>query len=145
MPAHELFPHFLALRGDQNQGPGPSADPHRYDRWLSPLANGRRPTDSVILHWARTWPREAPLLSGRHASAAYFPKGAKIPDGLLLRPGARGGSIHVYLATTGRVILSGSPEAKEKLLAAVEAWTVEWGPGVAPVTGRANLPPHPSI
>ena len=141
-PAPDLFPRFRALRGGQAAAQA-GGDPQRFTRWLSPLPGGRVPSDEIVVHWAQTWPPHAPLLSGRGSSATYFPPGVEEPDGLCLRPGQKGGAINIYLKKNGKVVLSGSHAAQERLLSAIDAWTLPWGAGAPPTVGRPNLPPYP--
>ena len=134
----DLFPLFRQLHGSGLQL---QEDPKRFSRWLSPLPCGRLPPDKVIAYWARTVPAGCPLVSGRFASLSFFPKGSSRPDGLLIRPGSKGGSVSIYLRKSGRVLLAGSLEAKLWLLSAVEPWTVQYGNGAPPLEGKASFPP----
>jgi len=62
---------------------------------------------------------------------------------MCLRPGPKGGAINIYLKKDGKIVLSGTPAAQERLLSAIEAWTLPWGTGAPPTEGRGTLPPYP--
>lgn len=139
-PGEELFPRFHALQQD---GMLPDSDARRFDRWVSPLPSGMLPSDSVISEWAYTWPPAAPLLRGAQARLSYLKSGTGQPIGILLQPGGKSsGAVAVYLRKGGKVVISGSPTTKERLLGAISAWTLPWGTGLPPTTGLSVLPPY---
>jgi hypothetical protein len=147
-----LFPEFyrraLPPAGAADVG---QQDNKRYDRWLVPLPGGQLPTDRDILFWAYTGALGAPPFMGPDSEWSYLPKDAlktgKTPTGLLLQLGkkaAKLGSIHFYMTKTGKLHLSGSDTAKERMITLLAGWTVPWNNGVSPpAAAPGTLPPRP--